>query len=265
MTYSKGLFLNITSKNKKDWGKDIDFIKRLKGVSHLEIWLENIYLPKSDIESIKKELFNYKLIVHAPFINLSIISNHREINEASINILKITIEQSIKLNARLITIHAGAYPLTSDKEEIYELFAKNFKALLDYSKGRIPIAIENISRNERAQISFPVLTSELNKLNKFIPKINYTLDIGHCIQNDDNFSNFLVKNNNNHIKNIHLHNAIMGGRAHFGLNKSGDLKLDKLLELLSKIKYRGFLSLEIIDRENIKESWGLLNKDCYES
>lgn len=38
--YSKGAFLNITSKNKNDWKRQADFINSLEGVNHIEVWIE---------------------------------------------------------------------------------------------------------------------------------------------------------------------------------------------------------------------------------
>jgi sugar phosphate isomerase/epimerase len=262
MIFSKGLFLHISSDSRREWIKNIHFIKSFAGVDHIEIWLENVHLQLNDIYWIKKELSDYSLIVHAPFMNLSIISNHEEIRNASINILKKAIEQSIILDAKLITIHAGTHSFLLRKKEVRQICTESFTELEKYSQNKILIALENLSINKGIQISYPVHLSEMAALKKNIPNINYTLDIGHSVHCNDNFASFLMKNMA-HVKNIHLHNATIGKNLHFGLNKQGDLKLDNFLKLLSKVEYNGFLSLEIIGREDIKESWKLLSKKYY--
>ncbi len=257
--FSKGLFLRLMPSHKNIWRKEVQEIKTFKNLDHIEIWAEEINLMNDeDINWLKKELSCYELIIHAPFINLSLVSSHYGINSASIDILKKTIDISQKFTAKLITFHAGAYPLFLSENDARKIFIKNFKEIIKYSACKMPIAIENISVRKSTQISYPVLLSELSRIKQDVPEILFTIDIGHCIQNGDNFSKFLIENIDI-VKNIHLHNATKQGKAHYGFQKDGNLNLDKFLRLLANVHYSGYLSLEILGKEDIKKSWKILN------
>ncbi|MCX6727110.1 MAG: hypothetical protein NTY75_04905, partial [Candidatus Shapirobacteria bacterium] len=126
--FKTGIFLNILTSDREQWLKDINFIKKISGLKHLEIWLEADLL-KEDIDWLKKQLSDYQLIIHAPFTSMSLVSGHKLIDGASVEILKKTIDQSIALNAKLITIHTGKYPVYSTPQKASEIFSQNFQKL----------------------------------------------------------------------------------------------------------------------------------------
>lgn len=257
--FKKGLFLHITSHDKNKWAEDVKNFSNFQFLDFIEVWIEEIDLSIDEISWIKKKLSPYEIILHAPFINLTLVSLHKSINRATIDILKKTLDIGKQLGAKIITIHGGAFPLFLNQHTAREIFITNFQQLINYAKNKIEIAIENISMKKITQISYPVLLDELSEIQSLIPNINFTLDVGHCIQNNDEFEDFLIKNKK-YIKNIHLHNAIKKGNAHFGFNKTGDLKLQHFLTLLKDINYSNFLSLEVLGEQDIKESWELLLK-----
>lgn len=257
--FKKGLFLHITSRDKDRWAKDIENFSNFQFLDFIEVWIEETNLSTDKIVWLKQKFSRYEIIIHAPFINLTLVSLHKSINKATIDILKKTIDIGKQLGAKIITMHGGAFPLFLNKYTVRKTFITNFKQLINYAKDKIEITIENISMKKTTQISYPVLLDELLEIQSLIPNINFTLDVGHCIQNNDKFTDFLVKNKN-YIKNIHLHNAIKGGNAHFGFNKNGDLKLQHFLTLLKDINYSNFLSLEVLGKQDVKESWKLLLK-----
>lgn len=257
--FKKGLFLHITSHDTLQWEKDIDNFKNFQHLDSIEIWIEETDLSDDEILWLKNRLSSYQLIIHAPFINLTLISIHKSINEASLGILKKSIDIGAGLNAKLITFHGGAHPLFLENEIVRKIFIENFKKLMDYAVGKIEITIENISMKKNTQISYPVLLDELSEIKKIIPDINFTLDVGHCTQNDDKFIEFLKKYQSS-IKNIHFHNAKIGGQAHYGFNKEGDLDLKNFINILKEIKYSNFISLEVLGDEDITESWKFLLK-----
>ncbi|MDD2225061.1 MAG: sugar phosphate isomerase/epimerase [Candidatus Shapirobacteria bacterium] len=220
------------------------------------MWLE-ADLSQEDINWLKKQLSNYQLIIHAPFTSMSLVSGHKLIDEASIKILKKTIDQSIALNAKLITVHTGKYPVYSTPKKASEFFSQNFQKLVNYANEKIILTTENMPIRRGAEIHFPML-KELGNLSKLIPNINYTLDIGHCIQNGEDFYQFITDNKDK-IKDIHFHNAIKNGKAHYGLHLKGDLDFKKLVDFLNKINYQNYLTLEVLDDEDKIESIKLIN------
>ncbi|OGF35031.1 hypothetical protein A2482_01020 [Candidatus Falkowbacteria bacterium RIFOXYC2_FULL_48_21] len=257
--FKKGLFLHIVSHDKREWVRAIKELGYFSGLDFVEVWLEEVDLSPGEIAWLKRRLDLYEILIHAPFINLTLVSSHQSINRATVGILKKTIDIGVKLGAKVVTMHAGAFPLFLDQREVRKIFVTNFRPLLNYAKGKIEIAVENISMKKSTQISYPVLLEELEDIRTLIPEINFTLDVGHCVENGDEFDGFLTKNKSR-IKNIHLHNAIRKGGAHFGFNQQGDLKLKSFIKLLEDIGYSGFLSLEVLGERDVKESWKMLLK-----
>ncbi len=255
--FKKGLFFHLTSSDRGHWLKQKEFLANFQQVDFLELWMEFLDLSSDDIDFLKNELQDYEFIIHAPFINLTLMSIQQKINNSSLDIFKRTIDLAVELDASLITFHGGSYPLFLQEDEVLDLFVQNFQELMNYAKGKIGITIENISNKRTTQISYPVFLSELEKIQKFLPNINFTLDVGHCTQNQDDFIDFLTQNCDK-IKNIHLHNGHFGGKAHFGFNKQGDLDLGNFLDLLKKIGYKNYLSLEVLGEQDIEKSWELL-------
>lgn len=255
--YSIGIFLDIFNNDKKELEEKIKFIKTISGLDHLEIWSE-AYLSKKDINWLKDQLSDYQLIFHGPFTAMSLISGHKLINQASIRIFEKFIDQAISLNAKLMTIHTGKYPVYFNSQKAINFFSKNFQELLSYAGKEIVLTIENMSYGRGAQNNFPSL-EELNNFSKLIPNINYTLDIGHCLQNGEDFYQF-IKENKDSVKNIHLHNGVKNGKAHYGLQLPGDLNIKYLFNFLNEINYQNFLTLEVLTNKDKIESIKLLNK-----
>lgn len=254
--FSTGIFLNILTIDKEKWLKDINFIKTICGLDHIEIWSESD-LSSDDIDWLKKQLSSYKLIVHGPFTALSLVSGHESINQTSIDIYKKFIDQAVSLNAKIMTVHTGKHPVYSNPQRATETFTKNFQKLLNHAGSNIILTTENMPVSRGAENHFPLL-EELNKFYKLIPDINYTLDIGHCLQNGEDYFQF-IKDNKDRIKNIHLHNGIKNGKAHYGLHLSGDLDIKYLINLLNEIGYSNYLTLEVLIDEDKFESIKLLN------
>lgn len=107
--YSLGVFFNVWTSNKEDWKSQAKFIQQLKGVEHVEIMLENVDLTKEEISYIQ-ELLPYKKIVHAPFMNLSLLSPHEEIRKASRAVYKKAFHIARIFDADTITLHLDSYP-----------------------------------------------------------------------------------------------------------------------------------------------------------
>lgn len=253
--FSLGIFLNISNNDRKEIGEKIKFIKTISGLNHIEIWSE-ADLNQEDIDWLKNELSDYELIIHGPFTALSLVSGHELINQATIEVYKKFIDQAIALNVKLMTVHTGRYPNYYNSSKATEIFNKNFQQLLSYSGNNIILTVENMQIEKGAQNGFPSL-EELNNISKLIPNLNYTLDIGHCLRNGEDFYQF-IRQNQNKIKNIHLHNGAKNGKDHYGLQYSGDLDLKFFLNFLNEINYQGFLTVEVLTNEDKIESVKLI-------
>lgn len=256
--YSKGVFLNIKNNSVKEWAKSIKFIKSLDGVEHIEIWFEYFPREKRELNFLISALEEYKILLHAPFVHLNLASHHHEINKATIKINLQIIKIAKKMMAKGTTFHGGSRFLSLPEKFSRNLIIKNLKYILDLSENSTPFAIENLPLTEKKiQINYPSSLKEMIVLKRKIPNLKFTLDIGHCLQNGENFSEFL-RIFRDSIFDIHLHDGRRNGSAHLALGK-GELNLNKFFSLLKDISYKGYLTLEMLSKSDIKKSWQILS------
>lgn len=248
-----GTFLHITTESQQGWKKQIKLFKTLKGLNSVEIWLEALDVAERNIAELQKITSGLKKVVHAPFMNLSLISCHHEVNQASISILRKAAEISKLIGVKLITCHAGAYPAFYSKNDALETFVKNWSKLVF---DRNFFALENISPKSNTTISFPTDIVSLRTIKKLLPELKITLDIGHLIQANESLESIegLFIDYGKDIINIHLHDAITGKNGHLPLG-SGDLKLNWFFELLKKYNYNGYINLEALNNDDVLNSW----------
>src|SRR3989344_374181 len=246
--YSVGVFLNIFDHNTLDWQQQMDFIKSLSGVEHIEVLLEYIPQTNSEKSLISTFLQSYKVIMHAPFMDISLLSPHDEIVHASEKILAKTIDFAQKLSAQNLTIHADRYPNFWNSKMVKERVLNSLERLSLQFTPRL--CIENLSYCGKTQIAYPVMPDEIIALAQALSNdIGITLDIGHLLK--DGYKIYgLIEKLNRQIFDIHLHDGCKGS-AHLALGH-GDLDLRKLLLLLRKIKYRHFLTIEVVGQTQIR-------------
>lgn len=96
---------------------------------------------------------------------------------------------------------------------------------------------------------------------RLLPSLRFTLDIGHCLQNEDDFNPF-IKNHASRIENIHLHDGIPRGKAHLGLG-NGCLDLGRFLDVLATVGFNKYVGIETITPEDTQASWESLCKEGY--
>jgi sugar phosphate isomerase/epimerase len=254
--YSTGVFLNIISPDINLWQKEMKYIQGLDDVEHIEVWLEYIPKRKQEILLLTSFLKNYQVILHAPFMDLTLLSHHSEIIKKSEDILGEAIEIGNKLSAKVITIHSERHPFFWSKEEVKTRVVKSFVKLQKLTSASL--AIENLSASGNTQQAYPQTPKQIIDIAQILPKQSgVTLDIGHLLK--DGYPIFpVIAKLKNRLVNIHLHDEYKG-RAHLSLG-TGNLKLMKLLLLLQDIKYNKFVSLEVVGKKQISESWLFLNK-----
>ena len=258
--YKKGVFLYLP-KYKENLRKQINFINSLKNVDHVEIWIEG-NLTQAELKTLKAYLRKYEIIIHAPWVGLSLISPHQEIREITLKLYLKTLRIADALKAKLVTFHCGDSIIYESKEKIMKNLIQNLKKIKSCHKGRTVFAVENVPAIPRgAKISYPGFPEDLIYLKKNIPWLNFTLDIGHVFQTGKNLkliSDFLKKYKTS-ISDIHFHDAILKGKAHLALGK-GDIDFNKFFRILNKIDYSGYVSLETISNKDIKSSWKKIYK-----
>lgn len=250
--FSLGAFLDLTTYNEIELRDRIRFVKTLKNLEHVEIWWELENAPENFVNIIQKELAGLQIIIHAPFINLSLVG-HEDINNASIHVLQKVYNIGLDLGARVFTVHAGSRPFFQSDEDTNALLISSLKKLK--TKDSLICTLENMPNGNKAtSISLLTKTNEVSQIIKQLPNFGITLDIGHVIQNkEENWQEWFIQNKEK-IYNIHLHGAMLGGKAHFSLAK-GDLDLKNFFKLLQSEGYGNFVTQEVVGREEIASSW----------
>ncbi len=259
--YSKGVFLNIFSKNKTDWKKQINFINSLPDVNHIEILLEDD-LSSSEIRFLKSLVKKYNVIIHGPFAHLSLISPHYEVRDLAVKIYLRTLKTAEFLGAKVVTFHVGAKLKFTPGKGLIKILIQNLRRIKDSYKGKVVFTIENLPPEERGILKhFPCSLKDLVYIKRLIPWINFTLDIGHAFQSGENLEEILkfIKKYKNSIKDIHLHDGTLNKEAHLAIGK-GDLDIDAFFRSLNKIGYNNYITLETISKEDTKNSWSKIYK-----
>ena len=122
---------------------------------------------------------------------------------------------------------------------------------LFYGNHILLVSVENLGPDHLGRS--PQETEHiLSKLNQ---KIGFTLDVGHANLTGNLWG--YLRNLGKQISHVHLHDNDGKEDRHWKLGK-GDLDLDRLLEWLYQIRYKGILVLEMNHLEDIEYSKALL-------
>ena len=108
--FSLGVFINIKFGTLAEVEEEIKMLDNLEGLEHIEIWREADYLePEADklLRSLKNK---YRLILHAPFINITMASNLELVNKASVDTIQKYYDWGVEIEAEVITLHGGHKP-----------------------------------------------------------------------------------------------------------------------------------------------------------
>lgn len=256
---SFGAFLNIISNDRDAIEQRISFLKKLNKLGHIEVWLEYGEWTLDDAKWLKEKLAGYEIIVHAPFISFSFVAMNTVINEASLVALQEAVKHVEILEGKVMTVHVGRKPLYITDEEAREIAIPYLERLAEFIDGRFELAIENLPASTGTSLRYPIKLNELELIMKRVPRLVSTVDIGHCLQNEDDYKDYF-ENNIDKILNVHVHNAFTKGKAHFGFHKEGDLDLDKFIKYLNELNYKNYFTFEILGDEDIVKSWKKLQE-----
>src|SRR5439155_17856142 len=116
------------------------------------------------------------------------------------------------------------------------------------SNGRVTATLENLPQRGGTSTTYPTLLSHLATLRTHVPNIKFTVDVGHCLQNDDPYDSFFRRHKND-VADIHLHDGVYRGSAHLAFG-SGQLDVERFIRLLQDTDYGGFATLEMLSTED---------------
>jgi sugar phosphate isomerase/epimerase len=252
--FKQGAFVNVLTSDSKQWKATLASLEKLPSLDHIELWLEHV--PSSqEIAEIQSAFRGIPLIVHGPFIHTSLVSHIPEIVAVTRRRFDETVEFASKVDARVVTFHAGSYALFESRSQTLEHLASRFER---FAELKDPVAtLENLPIKSYGTTKEPIgKLSDCEEILKLLPKLRFTLDIGHSIQNEDDFVSFLRKHGSR-VENIHLHDGFPQGRGHLRLG-TGKLDLNQFLDTLKEIAFTGFVSMETISLDDTRSSWRML-------
>jgi sugar phosphate isomerase/epimerase len=249
--YRRGAFVNILSPAKEDWRASYRRIERFPGRHHVELWIEHVP-SREEIGTLRDLLHGTEVIVHGPFIHLSLCTRLTELADLSIRRCELVIDVATRINAKVVTLHAGTYEVFEQHQSALDRLVRRIER---FTSVQSPVVtLENMPvRSSGTTRECLGHLDDLRRLVAMIPQVHLTLDIGHCLQNGDNHLAFL-RQYHDQIRNIHLHDGRESGRGHLRLG-SGELDLPKLLWTLESVRYPGFVTLETIRDEDTDSSW----------
>ena len=248
---SIGPFLNLIRFEPEAWLNQLREIDRLAGIGHIEVWLEWLPSDKIEYSAVRSVLSGRRLLIHAPFIGLSIASPWHELRSISITRIIECCEIARTLDAELVTIHPGPVPVYEDVVSTLDIVAASYEQIR-HAAGTVEVALENTYSGHGVSVNAAAKISDLLHLSSIVSDLRLTLDVGHAIQNQEEYIEFL-NSNVSMISNIHLHDATVGGRAHMRLG-DGSLDLSGLLNACVSNSYKHFIGLETLTLDDARSS-----------
>jgi len=252
---SYGAFVNITDGDFDSWQRQLGQVRQLCDRHHIEIWLEDLAAIKKHMRNAIKLFKGERIIVHAPFVGLSLVSPWSELRRISLERLTEAINIAGELGSQVLTVHPGEAPVTEPKEAVLDRAAEAYTKLQQRA-GNLVITMENMPDRPTAKREGIVSGRNFQELLERVPTMRFTLDIGHAVENGDQYEVFL-KSHAAAVANIHLHDGIKGGPGHLALGH-GELVIDNFFGCIRAVGYQGFISLETLGFADTELSWKIV-------
>jgi sugar phosphate isomerase/epimerase len=252
---SYGAFVNITDHDVDSWQRQLDQLQQLADRRHVEIWLEDVAAVKKHMKKVVELFRSEQVIVHAPFVGLSLVSPWSELRWISYERLIEAIDIAGELSAGVFTVHPGEVPVMEPEEAVLDRAAESYTQL-QRRAGDMVVTLENMPDRRTARREGIVSGRNFTDLLERVPTMKFTLDIGHAVQNGDRYNLFLGSHAAA-VTNIHLHDGIKGGAGHLALGH-GELNIDDFFSCMREANYQGFISLETLGFADTELSWKIV-------
>lgn len=244
-TVSVGAFINLLYRAPDRWESDFRSLQQFVSPDHVEIWAE--YLPtQAERARLQRMLGGLPILVHAPFIHLSLASHLSKIRALSKQRCEKAIDLARYLGAKAVTLHGGSYPFHESRTVAIHRVAESVGEWA--SNGEVIVAVENMPQKAGTTHEAVDSLTELAMIKTLVPNVHFTVDIGHCIQNGEEFSAFFRMHADN-IVDVHLHDAVRGGRGHLAAGQ-GELDIPLLRSVLGVANYTKFVTIETLTLED---------------
>ncbi len=224
------------------------------------------FTPNSQVdnklcEKLKETLSTSKAepSVHSSFFELNLGSQYQETRKLAINQIMKCIDFSSRINAKMITIHSGYFPLTDNKNRLRltarERFENDLKTCLNIADDQgICLSIENMD----APYFFIHSIEEATRLAQKIKGLGITLDIAHLHKYkskqgirspEKQIAEEIVTFLENRLTHLHLSDNVGVDDSHLPPG-DGQITFKPVIEAIKKIKYAGQVILELWKQPN---------------
>jgi sugar phosphate isomerase/epimerase len=254
--WSQGFFLNVVGPDPRPWTDTLSRAADLLDTGHIEVWMEWVPSSPSQVEQLRRILDGFRLVVHAPFVGISLVGPNEEMRRASEQCLARAHSVASDLGAELITIHSGTALFNTGRTDAHDRLAESVLRLRDRRPGPPEITLENMADRRGVTYEPVVGLQDFAAMKARIPDLGFTLDVGHALQSALDPRPFIDQYRPS-VRNVHLHDGVANGPAHLSLG-TGRLDLRGLLAALNG--YEGFVGLEVLHWDGLVESWDALNR-----
>lgn len=239
---SLGLVVDIVHPHPARWLAEIEELRGIAALGHVELWMEHIPTVR-ETEELRAVLEGTRVTVHAPFVDMSLVTRWPDYARASMQRLRAAIHASQALDAEVFTIHAGKFPAFESQDEALKRFVDRYETLRNRS-AELEIAVENL-KSKSSGVSREAVASraDIRFLRDQHRTIKFTPDVGHALQNGED-PIALLEECGADVACVHVHDASRGGRSHRRLGE-GELRLSELASYLLRVEAR-FVTLELL-------------------
>jgi sugar phosphate isomerase/epimerase len=249
--WSQGFFLNVVDDDPAPVAETLARSADLDHVGHVEVWLEWVPETPAQVSKLAKLLSGRRVVVHAPFVGISLVGPAKELRAASEVRLARARTVARDLGAELVTVHSGAAFFRTDRADAHDRLAESLVRLGGADPAGPAMTIENMAVRHGVTYEPVVDPADFGALLARIPDLRFTLDVGHALQSGIDPRAFF-RDHAPMIGNIHLHDGEKDGRAHRALG-TGDLDLPSLAPDFDG--YSGFVGVEVFPWEGVVTSW----------
>lgn len=206
---------------------------------------------------------NVELSVHSSFFELNLGSMYAELRKLVLDQIEKCIKFSSNINAKMVTVHSGYFPLSDDynvlRSAARERFEYDLKTCVRIAEEHsIKLSLENMDSPK----FFVHCLEEAAKLAEKIDGLGITLDIAHLhiyksrcgIQSPEKqIAEEIVSLLENRLTHLHLSDNIGREDSHLS-PRDGQINFEPIVEAIKKINYNGQIIVELWKPSNPVEA-----------
>ncbi|MDI6644512.1 MAG: sugar phosphate isomerase/epimerase [Methanobacteriaceae archaeon] len=229
----------------------LSYLEDLK-VEYCEIINE---YPYHDLERNIIDSYKLKINIHAPLSDINLASSNYAIRKSSISQIKKSIETASLMDSEIVVVHPGTISVMAAKfkDKVSKDCISSLRECSKYAdEHSIDMCVENMPHIDG------FLCQDINHLKDVVEDIDsfITMDVGHAHTNQYTVKEMLKLER---IRHIHLSDNDGSYDSHNAVG-SDNIDFKSLIKQLNKLNYKGNLTIEVKNREEVLKSLEYLKK-----